>query len=88
MLRLAARYLLTAKQANEPLDRVARFHLNNGARVERLNWRGDSSPSGLKQSFGVMVNYRYRPGEIEANHEAYRGEGRIAAAPGVRALIG
>ncbi|MGD9535741.1 MAG: malonyl-CoA decarboxylase [Alphaproteobacteria bacterium] len=88
MLRLAARYLLTAKQGNEPLDRVARFHLNNGARVERLNWRGDNSPNGLKQSFGLMVNYRYRPEEIEANHEAYRGEGRIAAAPAVRALLG
>ena len=88
MLRLAARYLLTAKQGNEPIDRVARFHLNNGARVERLNWLADRSPNGLKQSFGVMVNYRYRPEEIEANHEAYRGEGRIAAAPAVKSLIG
>ncbi len=88
MLRLAARYLLIAKQGDEPVDRVARFHLNNGARVERLNWLADTSSNGLKQSFGVMVNYRYRPEEIEANHEAYRGEGRIAATPAVKALIG
>lgn len=87
LLRLAARYLVTAKQGDEPLDRVARFHLNNGARVERLNWLADSSANGLKQSFGVMVNYRYRPEEIEANHEAYRGEGRIATAPAVKALL-
>ena len=82
MLRLAAHYLLSVKQGSEPIDRVARFHLTNGARVERLSWRADSSPNGLKQSFGVMVNYRYQPEEIEANHEAYRGEGRIATAAG------
>ena len=87
MLRLAARYLLTAKQGNEPLDRVARFHLNNGARVERLNWHGDNSPNGLKQSFGLMVNYLYRPEEIEANHEAYRGEQRVAAGSSIRAAL-
>lgn len=87
LLRLAARYLVTAKQGAEPLDRVARFHLNNGARVERLNWLADSSANGLKQSFGIMVNYRYPPEEIEANHEAYRGEGKIATAPAVKALL-
>jgi malonyl-CoA decarboxylase len=88
LLRLAARYLMTAKQGSEPLDRVARFHLNNGARIERLNWLADTSPNGLKQSFGIMVNYRYRPAEIETNHEAYRGEGRIAAASAVKGLLG
>ena len=62
------------------LDPVAHFHLSNGARVERLNWLGDVSPKGLQQSAGIMVNYLYRLGDIEANHEAYRGEGRVAAA--------
>lgn len=87
LLRLAARYLMTARQGAEPLDRVARFHLNNGARIERLNWLTDTSTNGFKQSFGVMVNYQYRLEEIEANHEAYRGEGRIVAAPAVKALL-
>jgi len=55
--------------AREALDRVARFPLSNGARIERLNWLADTSPSGLLQSAGMMVNYRYRLGAIEANHE-------------------
>ena len=61
------------------LDPVAHFHLTNGARVERLNWRGDLSEKGVQQSFGMMINYLYRLPDIEANHEAYRSEGRIAA---------
>lgn len=48
LVRLAARYLMTARQGSEPIDRVARFHLNNGARVERLNWLADTSPNGFK----------------------------------------
>jgi malonyl-CoA decarboxylase len=88
LLRLAARYLLTAREADEPLDRVARLHLSNGARIERLNWLADISPNGLKQSYGIMVNYRYRPADIEKNHEAYRGSGTIAATSAVRGLLG
>ena len=65
---------------------MAHFHLSNGARVERLNWLGDVSPKGLRQSAGIMVNYLYRLGDIEANHEAYRGEGRVVAASAVRGL--
>ena len=53
---------------------------------ERLNWLGDVSPKGLQQSAGIMVNYLYRLSDIEANHEAYRGEGRVAASAAVRAL--
>ena len=92
LLRLGAQYLLGAKAAatgsgaREALDRVARFHLSNGARIERLNWLADTSPSGLLQSAAMMVNYRYRLGAIEANHEAYRGAGRIVATAPVRAL--
>jgi malonyl-CoA decarboxylase len=68
------------------LDPVAHFHLSNGARVERLNWLGDLSPKGLQQSAGIMVNYLYRLGDIEANHEAYRDEGRVVASSSVRSL--
>jgi malonyl-CoA decarboxylase len=87
LLRLCARYLLHARApSSRALDPVAHFHLSNGARVERLNWLGDISPKGLQQSAGIMVNYLYRLGDIEANHEAYRGEGRVAAASAVRSL--
>jgi malonyl-CoA decarboxylase len=65
---------------------VAHFHLSNGARVERLNWLGDLSAKGLTQSAGIMVNYLYRLDHIEANHEAYRGEGMVAASSAVRNL--
>ncbi|MCO5125572.1 MAG: malonyl-CoA decarboxylase family protein, partial [Rhizobacter sp.] len=69
-----------------PFDPVARFHLGNGAMLERVNWAGDPSSRGLKQSLGIMVNYRYEPDEIEANHEAFVKEGRIVAAPRVHRL--
>jgi malonyl-CoA decarboxylase len=80
LLRLIARYLLTEKTPRgRVLDPVAHFHLTNGARMERLDWLADLSPKGLQQSAGIMINYLYRLDEIEANHEAYTGEGRIAA---------
>jgi malonyl-CoA decarboxylase len=68
-------------------DPVAHFHLTNGARVDRLNWLGDTSEKGLQQSAGIMVNYLYRLDHIEANHEAYRGEGKVAASSSVRHLL-
>jgi malonyl-CoA decarboxylase len=87
LLRLGARYLLHAHAASgRALDPVAHFHLSNGARVECVNWLGDVSVKGLQQSAGLMVNYLYRLGDIEANHEAYRDQGRVAAASAVRGL--
>ncbi|MFL5267928.1 MAG: malonyl-CoA decarboxylase [Stellaceae bacterium] len=87
LIRLSARYLLRERTpAGRALDPVAHFHLSNGARVERLNWLGDASAKGLQQSAGIMVNYLYRLGDIEANHEAYRGDGRVAASSAVRNL--
>jgi malonyl-CoA decarboxylase len=87
LLRLAARYLLAEKTpAGRALDPVAHFHLSNGARVERLDWRADLSPKGLQQSHGMMINYLYRLDAIEANHEAYSGEGKIAASSALQKL--
>ena len=80
LVRLCAYYLLNAKHAQEPLDSVARFHLGNGARLERLNWLGDTSPAGMSRSAGLMVNYVYRLGDVERNHEAYAREHRVIAA--------
>lgn len=88
MLRLAARYLVEAKREDgKALDPVANFHLSNGARVERLNWLGDTSRNGLKQSAGLMVNYQYRLADIETNHEAYEGEGKVQTSSTVAALL-
>jgi malonyl-CoA decarboxylase len=87
LMRLCARYLLRERSSSgRALDPVAHFHLSNGARVERLNWLGDASAKGLQQSAGIMVNYLYRLGDIETNHEAYRGEGRVAASSALRNL--
>jgi len=87
LLRLCARYLVRERApSGRALDPVAHFHLSNGARVEQLNWLGDVSPKGLEQSAGIMVNYLYRLADIEANHEAYRGEGRVIASSAVRNL--
>ena len=87
LLRLCARYLLRERApSGRALDPVAHFHLSNGARVEQLNWQADVSAKGLQQSAGIMVNYLYRLADIEANHEAYRGEGRVAASGSLRAL--
>ncbi|MCB1506547.1 MAG: malonyl-CoA decarboxylase [Hyphomicrobiaceae bacterium] len=88
LMALAASYFLTAKSPDgRPVDPVARFHLGNGARLERLNFLGDTSAKGLAQAHGVMVNYRYDLKEIEKNHEAYANQGAVAASRQVRGLL-
>jgi malonyl-CoA decarboxylase len=87
LMRLVARYLTQAKREDgKALDPVANFHLSNGARVEQINWLGDTSKKGMQQSAGLMVNYQYRLDEIETNHEAYEGEGRVAMSSAVAKL--
>lgn len=88
LLRLAARYVTGAKrESGDALDPVAHFHLSNGARLERLNWAADFSEKGLTQSAGIMANYLYDARKIEANHEAYRGTGRVVMSAAVRGLL-
>ncbi len=88
LMRAAARYFLEAKTAGgRPVDPVARFHLGNGARLERIDLFGDVSPKGLAESHGVMVNYLYDLERIEKNHEAYAETGFVAAAPAVRKAL-
>ncbi len=87
LMRLCAHYLLNERAGpRRALDPVAHFHLSNGARIERLNWQADLSAKGLRQSAGMMVNYLYRLERIESNHEAYSGEGSIAASSSLRSL--
>jgi malonyl-CoA decarboxylase len=85
---LAAYYFLKARTSKGKLiDSVARFHLGNGARLERINWLGDLSPKGLRESAGIMVNYLYRLDDIEKNHEAYANEGEVVASSAVKKLL-
>ncbi|MDF3604920.1 malonyl-CoA decarboxylase [Paracoccus sp. DMF-8] len=84
----AAIYFLRARdRKGRAVDPVARFHLGNGARLERLNYLGDISPNGMKQSHGLMVNYLYDLDRIEANHEAFAERGITAAAGQVERLL-
>lgn len=87
LIRLCAHYLYHAKKGNNPLDPVARFHLGNGAQIARLNWLGDRSPNGLRQSAGLLVNYAYKLKNVEQNHEAFVNEGRVATSSDFQKLL-
>jgi malonyl-CoA decarboxylase len=76
---LCATYLLTAKRGDEPADPVARFHLCNGARLERINWMGDTSQAGIDRSASFTANYLYRLSDVERNHRAYLKDRRVVA---------
>jgi malonyl-CoA decarboxylase len=85
---LAAHYFLRARNPKgRVIDTVARFHLGNGARLERIDWLGDLSPKGLRESAGIMVNYLYRLDDIEENHEAYANNGEVVASSAVKKLL-
>jgi malonyl-CoA decarboxylase len=89
LLTLCAEYLSGRApdgSSGRVLDPVARFHLTNGARLERLNWLADASPKGIAESFGLMVNYRYRLNSIEANHRAFVGEDQVIASVQVKQM--
>lgn len=85
LLACAAHYLGRVMEDGKPLDPVARFHLGNGARVERLNWLGDPSAKGLKQSCGLMVNYLYDLKRLD-KHRAMLSQGKIPVAGGIEDL--
>jgi malonyl-CoA decarboxylase len=88
LIRAAAWYYMRGRNRRGlPLDAVARFHLGNGARLERLNWLGDTSARALAQSYGLMVNYLYDLGYIEKNHEAYAQQRLIVAASSISKLV-
>ena len=88
LMRLAAHYFLNAKNRDGyPIDPVARFHLGNGARLERINWQGDISAKGLREAHGLMCNYRYELKDIEKNHETFANEATVAASRQVFALL-
>ena len=86
LMERCARYLITTESRSGARDPVARFHLANGARLERLNWMGDSSSAGIRQSFGMTVNYLYRLTDLERNHDAYAHQFRVASSKAFQRL--
>lgn len=85
LMRCAASYLARELNNGKPADPVARFHLGNGARVEQLNWGGDPSTKGHKQSYGLMVNYLYDLKRID-KHRSLLAEGKVAASKAIESL--
>ena len=86
LLRLCAYYLTHARKDRAPYDSVARFHLANGARLDRLNWLADVSEAGIKRSFGLMANYVYDLDDLERNHEAYARDYQVVASREIEQL--
>ncbi len=86
LVPLCAHYLLDEKRGSEPLDPVARFHLKNGARLDRINWLADTSVAGMKQSVGLMANYVYDIADLERNHELYARSGQVVCSRRVQSL--
>jgi len=87
LVPLCAYYLVKAKEKREPRDTVARFHLRNGASLERINWLGDVSPTGMERSAGLMINYVYRLNDLERNHDSYMREYKMTTSYEVSALV-
>ncbi len=82
---LAASYFLDAKRPDgSPIDPVARFHLGNGALLDRINPQANLTPTGLERSAGMMVNYRYDLERIEEHHEAYATQRTVQTSATVR----
>ncbi len=87
LTRLCAVYLTEERDGKGPADLVARFHLGNGARLESINWLGNTATKGLAESFGIMVNYLYDPELIEVNHEVFVKKGVVVRSAEVEALL-
>jgi malonyl-CoA decarboxylase len=86
LVPLCAYYLLRVTRGADAADPVARFHLRNGARLERINWLGDTSPAGMARSAGLMVNYLYRRTGPGREYDASATAGSVNASPAVERL--
>ena len=86
--KVAAQYFLQEKdERGKPLDPVARFHLKNGAILERINVLGNPSAKGMKDSLGIMVNYVYDLSKVEHNHENYVRSDKVICSSQVKKLL-
>ena len=87
LLKLAAYYLIIDTHDGRPLCPVAKFHIRNGAEMYRLNYLADTSLKGMRNSFGLMINYHYNLDEIEQNHARYEMSGQVSVRDGVKSWI-
>uniref|UniRef100_A0A3B4AWU8 Malonyl-CoA decarboxylase, mitochondrial n=1 Tax=Periophthalmus magnuspinnatus TaxID=409849 RepID=A0A3B4AWU8_9GOBI len=87
LMRLCAWYLYGEKRRGYALNPVANFHLQNGATMWRLNWHADTSPRGMANSCGIMVNYRYFLSETSHNSALYLQNKVITASEQVLSLV-
>ena len=72
LMKQSIRYLTESDRTDGmPNDPVARFHVGNGASLERINLHADPSEKGQLQSYGVMANYLYDLDVVEENHELF-----------------
>ena len=86
--RVVAAYLLVSDRGDgQSVDPVCRFHLGNGAQLERINLFANKSEAGLAESYGVMVNYLYDLDKVEANHEDYANRSVRSAASSISRLV-
>jgi malonyl-CoA decarboxylase len=86
LMQFAAHYLGQGLHQGRPIDAVARFHLGNGARVERIHWAADPSAKGHRQSFGIMVNYLYDLKKLD-RHRSQLAQGKIPVSAAISALL-
>ncbi|KAL7539737.1 hypothetical protein ACHAXR_009549 [Thalassiosira sp. AJA248-18] len=87
LMRLAAYYLTVETRHGRPLCPVAKFHIRNGAEMYRLNYMADASPKGMRNSCGMMINYRYALDEIEQNRIQYEINGDVMVRDGVKSWL-
>lgn len=87
LMRLCAWYLYGEKRRGYALNPVANFHLQNGATMWRINWLADTSPRGVANSCGIMVNYRYFLNETSKNSALYLQNKVITASEQVLGLV-
>lgn len=88
ILKLCAFYLVKVKVNGKPINKVANFHLGNGAFINDVFWDGDISVSGLKSSFGIMVNYEYDLKKMDTYHESFFSKGEITMSKKVQEIMG
>lgn len=85
LMSLASIYLGLASTGRDG-NPVAKFHLGNGAKLHQINWAGDLSRKGLRQSAGLMVNYLYDLSSVEDNHERF-ANGEVISSRAVSKLM-
>lgn len=85
LIAATAHFLSNEKaKDSKPIDPVCRFHIGNGARLERLNWAARMDNIGFESSYAIMANYKYIIDDIEKNHEAFESENTVTLAPSVK----